>query len=122
MQVNYFLLVWIAASLWPLSCTANKEESVDAGSQYSQYRRQMITIVIVFIVIFCCLALVTFLTGLCCSNCSKTTRTISDQETGLMVTCTAPIYIVQYYIIQEISVQEDSKRIERSETEIVPLL
>ena len=87
MKVNYFLLVWIAASLWPLSCTANKEETVHADSQY---RSDMITILIVLVVIFCCLALVAFLTGLCCSNCYRTTRTISDQETGATVTCTAP--------------------------------
>ena len=119
MIVTNFFLVVMASSLWPSICMANKEKNM---APYEKYREQMITIVIVFLVIFLCLALAVFLTGVCCSNCSKTTRTISDQETGLMVTCTAPIYIVQYCIIQEISVQEDSKRKERSETEIVPFL
>ena len=82
MIVTNFFLVCVAASLWPSICMANKEENV-AG----KYREQMITLVIVFVVIFFCLVLVVFLTGLCCSNCSKTTRTISDQETGLTVTC-----------------------------------
>ena len=82
MIVTNFILVWMVASLWPSICMANKEENV-------KYREEMITIVIVFVVVFFCLVLVVFLTGLCCSNCSKTTRTISDQETGLTVTCPA---------------------------------
>ena len=89
MIVTHFFLVWMAASLWPSLCMANKEENVAA---YEKYREQSITIVIVFVVIFFCLALVVFLTGLCCSNCSMTTRTISDQETGLTVTCPALNY------------------------------
>ena len=84
MIVTNFFLVVMASSLWPSICMANKEKNMPP---YEKYREQMIPIVIVFVVIFFCLVLVVFLTGLCCSNCSKTTRTISDQETGLTVTC-----------------------------------
>ena len=89
MIVTNFFLVVMASSLWPSICMANKEKNMPP---YEKYREQMITIVIVFLVIFLCLALAVFLTGLCCSNCSKTTRTISDQETGLTVTCPALNY------------------------------
>jgi hypothetical protein len=68
---------------------ANKEKNMAPSEKY---RETIIPIVIVFVVIFFCLALAVFLTGLCCSNCSKTTRTISDQETGLTVTCLALNY------------------------------
>ena len=89
MIVTNFFLVLMAASLWPSICMANKEKHMAPSEKY---RETMIPIVIVFVVIFFCLALAVFLTGLCCSNCSKTTRTISDQETGLMVTCPALNY------------------------------
>ena len=57
----------------------------------------MYTIVIVFVVIFCNLTLVAFLTGVCCSNCFRTTRTLANQDMGLTVTYTAlNIYVILY--------------------------
>ena len=72
----------------------------------------MYTIVIVFVVIFCCLILVAFLMGLCCLNCFRTTRTMAHYDMGLMVTYTA----LNVYVILYSGVQKNSKKIVRSET------
>ena len=119
MRVNFFLLVWIAASLWPLRCMADTEETVDSGGQYS---KQMFTIIIIFVVILCFLIIVAFLTGLCCSNRFRTPTTMDDQEMGLMVAYTALNYIVQSYFVQVLSVNDDSKKIGRRKIELVNLL
>jgi hypothetical protein len=61
----------------------------------------MYTIVIVFVVIFCCLTLVAFLMGLCCLNCFRTTRTMAHYDMGLTVTYTAlNVYVILYSGVQ----------------------
>ena len=90
MRVTYFLLFFMAASFLPLGCVAKEKENSDSGSLWSKnmYGNIGIYCVIFFVILFC-LAFIAFLTGLCCSNCFRTPRTMADQEMGSMVTCTA---------------------------------
>ena len=90
MRVTYFLLFLMAASFLPLGCVAKEKENSDSGSLWSEnmYGNIGLYCAIFFVILFC-LAFIAFLTGLCCSNCFRTPRTMADQEMGSMVTCTA---------------------------------